>query len=64
MALDYAAEEFKADHEIFLEAVFQDPDAFHFVEDRQLLDSTFAPEAKQGFHILHISLLSGRSTVV
>eukprot|EP00971_Amphidinium_carterae_P107344 2126680-Amphidinium_carterae.1 len=45
-------------------AVKQTRLAIHFAADELLLDSTFAPEAKQGFHILHISMLSGRSTVV
>eukprot|EP00971_Amphidinium_carterae_P188188 3735329-Amphidinium_carterae.1 len=63
-ALGYAAEECNADRAIVLEAVGHDPDAIQYAVDELLLDSTLGPEAKRCWHILHISLLSGRSTGV
>eukprot|EP00971_Amphidinium_carterae_P243955 4844316-Amphidinium_carterae.1 len=63
-ALDYASEECKADHGIVLAAVQQCGMALGFAADELLLDSTFAPEAKQDWYILKVSMLSGRSTVV
>eukprot|EP00971_Amphidinium_carterae_P036430 716060-Amphidinium_carterae.1 len=66
-ALGYAAAEWKRDREIVLAAVQQSrgiPGVIKHAADELLLDSTFAPEAKSGWHILKVSLLSGRSTVV
>eukprot|EP00971_Amphidinium_carterae_P302134 6002522-Amphidinium_carterae.1 len=63
-ALAYAGEECKADREIAWTAVQEDPLSIGYAADELLLDSTFASEAKQDWYILHISLLSGRSTVV
>eukprot|EP00971_Amphidinium_carterae_P170830 3385612-Amphidinium_carterae.1 len=63
-ALKYAAEDCKADHEIVQAAVQQDRYAIQYAADELLLDVTFAPEAKRGFYMLKVSLLSGRSTVV
>eukprot|EP00971_Amphidinium_carterae_P275440 5465171-Amphidinium_carterae.1 len=63
-ALEYAAEECKADPEIVLAAVQQCWQGLQYAADGLLLDSTFAPEAKEMFYILKISMLSGRYTVV
>eukprot|EP00971_Amphidinium_carterae_P259014 5140343-Amphidinium_carterae.1 len=63
-ALYFAAKECQADREIGMAAVEAEPLAVQFASDELLLDSTFAPEAKQHWYILKVSLLSGRSTVV
>eukprot|EP00971_Amphidinium_carterae_P300397 5968671-Amphidinium_carterae.1 len=63
-ALRHAAEECTADREIVMAAVRHDPNFIRFAADELLLDSTFAPEAKRDLHILKVSMLSGRSTVV
>eukprot|EP00971_Amphidinium_carterae_P264842 5253318-Amphidinium_carterae.1 len=62
--LQLAVEECKADHQIVLAAVQQSGMALGLAADELLLDSTFAPEAKQDWHILKVSMLSSRSTVV
>eukprot|EP00971_Amphidinium_carterae_P274136 5440586-Amphidinium_carterae.1 len=61
-ALKFAAMECKADRGIVLAAAQQNPEALTFAAEELLLDSTFAPEAKQHFYMLQISMLSGRST--
>eukprot|EP00971_Amphidinium_carterae_P239137 4747430-Amphidinium_carterae.1 len=51
-ALQYAAEECKAEREKVLVAVQEDPHAIWYASEELLLDSTFAPEAKQCYYIL------------
>jgi len=63
-ALQFAAQECKADRAFVLAAAQHDPLAIHYASDELLLDHTFAPEAKQDWYILKVSMLSGRSTVV
>eukprot|EP00971_Amphidinium_carterae_P238149 4727922-Amphidinium_carterae.1 len=52
----------KCDREIVWAAVEKEARVLKFAADELLLDSTFAPEAKNGYYIVKISLLSGRST--
>jgi len=47
-----------------LAAVQQSRGAIHYASEELLLDGTFAPEAKEDYYIVKISLLSGRSAVV
>eukprot|EP00971_Amphidinium_carterae_P109745 2174031-Amphidinium_carterae.1 len=64
-ALQYATETLKSDSEVVLAAVQQHKDpAFRFAADCLLQDPTFATEAKRRFHLLKLTMLSGRSTVV
>eukprot|EP00971_Amphidinium_carterae_P061571 1218979-Amphidinium_carterae.1 len=64
-AVHFAAKECKAHRELMLAAVEAKPLAIQFVSDELMLDSTFAPEAKQERgYILKLSLLSGRSTAI
>eukprot|EP00971_Amphidinium_carterae_P148862 2951063-Amphidinium_carterae.1 len=63
-ALGCAAEEYKADRAVVLAAVMQNGYAMQFASDELLLESTFAPKAKQCYYILKVSMLSGRCTVV
>eukprot|EP00971_Amphidinium_carterae_P183703 3646640-Amphidinium_carterae.1 len=63
-ALNCSAEGCKADRAMVLAAVQQNPPAICSASDELLLDSTFAPKAKQPWYILKVSMLSGRSIVV
>eukprot|EP00971_Amphidinium_carterae_P320326 6367543-Amphidinium_carterae.1 len=63
-ALEHAADFFRADREVVLAAVQQDADALGLAADDLLEDPTFATEAKRGAHLLKLTMLSGRSTVV
>eukprot|EP00971_Amphidinium_carterae_P119006 2357570-Amphidinium_carterae.1 len=63
-ALSYATEALRADREVVQAAVQQEAAALRWVADEMLEDPSFAPEAKRKFHLLKVTLLSGRSTVV
>eukprot|EP00971_Amphidinium_carterae_P037856 744392-Amphidinium_carterae.1 len=63
-ALKYATEALRTDREIVLAAVQQDAAALLFAADAFLEDPSFATEAKRQFHLLKVTMLSGRSTVV
>eukprot|EP00971_Amphidinium_carterae_P336130 6472322-Amphidinium_carterae.1 len=62
-ALGAASMELRADRAIALAAVQETPRALIYVSDELLLDSTFAPEAKREWYILHVRVLSGRDVV-
>eukprot|EP00971_Amphidinium_carterae_P305741 6076190-Amphidinium_carterae.1 len=64
LSLRYATEAIMGDREIVLAAVQQEEIALHWVADDLLEDRTFATEAKRQFHLLKLTMLSGRSTVV
>jgi len=64
LALELAAEESKADRQIVLAAEQQNPRSIRHAADELLLDSTFAPEVKEWWYILKVSMLSGRTTAV
>eukprot|EP00971_Amphidinium_carterae_P120956 2396110-Amphidinium_carterae.1 len=64
MALKHAADSLKADRDVVLAAVQQDSDALPYAADYLLEDPSFATEAKREFHLLKVTMLSGRSTVV
>eukprot|EP00971_Amphidinium_carterae_P345055 6485787-Amphidinium_carterae.1 len=65
-ALEMASGELKADPAIVLAAIQQESyqPILEHAADELILDSTFAEEAKKKFHILKISMISGRSTAV
>eukprot|EP00971_Amphidinium_carterae_P133877 2652636-Amphidinium_carterae.1 len=62
--LRYASEALRADREVVQAAVQQHVNALEFAEDCLLEDPTFATEAKRFFHLIKLTMLSGRSTVV
>eukprot|EP00971_Amphidinium_carterae_P221643 4399697-Amphidinium_carterae.1 len=63
-ALQYAADCYRGDPEIVLAAVETNIFAFNHASEELLLDSSFAPEAKEACYILKISMLSGSHTYV
>eukprot|EP00971_Amphidinium_carterae_P230803 4580171-Amphidinium_carterae.1 len=63
-ALEFATEALRADREVVLAAVQENVDALEDAMAELLEDPTFAPEAKDEFYLLKITMLSGRSTVV
>eukprot|EP00971_Amphidinium_carterae_P048353 952856-Amphidinium_carterae.1 len=60
--LEWVPVRYRADREIVLAAVQQDPYALRYAAEELQQDGTFAPEAKQRWNILKVSMLSGRST--
>eukprot|EP00971_Amphidinium_carterae_P274563 5448202-Amphidinium_carterae.1 len=63
-ALQYATEALKADREVVLAAVQKNLNTLLFAVDDLLEDPSFVTETKRNFHLLKLTLLSGRSTVV
>eukprot|EP00971_Amphidinium_carterae_P261661 5191067-Amphidinium_carterae.1 len=60
----YATEALWSDREVVLTAVQQDAGALACAADDLLEDPSFATEAKKKFHLLKLTALSGRSTMV
>eukprot|EP00971_Amphidinium_carterae_P112089 2220206-Amphidinium_carterae.1 len=63
-SFEYASESLRSDREVVLAAVQRIPSTLIHAADCLLEDPTFATEAKRQFHLLKITMLSGRSTVV
>eukprot|EP00971_Amphidinium_carterae_P043145 848664-Amphidinium_carterae.1 len=63
-ALQYATEALRADPEVAQAAVQQEAEALRYAADDLLEDPSFATEAKKERHLLKLTMLSGRSTVV
>eukprot|EP00971_Amphidinium_carterae_P143831 2850278-Amphidinium_carterae.1 len=68
-ALQYATEALRADRDVVLTAVQGIPEGYHlaaldYAADCLLEDPTFAMEAKRNLHLIKLTMLSGRSTVV
>eukprot|EP00971_Amphidinium_carterae_P014903 294318-Amphidinium_carterae.1 len=63
-ALQYATEALRADREVVLLAVQPYPYVVQYAADCLLEDPTFATDAKRWHHLLKLTMLSGRSTVV
>eukprot|EP00971_Amphidinium_carterae_P071046 1404666-Amphidinium_carterae.1 len=64
LALQYASKTVRADREVVLTAVQQSQYALRHPADCLLEDPTFATETKRNwFHLLKLTMLSGRSTV-
>eukprot|EP00971_Amphidinium_carterae_P096270 1904943-Amphidinium_carterae.1 len=59
----YAAEALRADREVVQAAVQDNADALQWAADEMLEDPSFATAAKRNFHLLKLTMLSGRSTV-
>eukprot|EP00971_Amphidinium_carterae_P294251 5842367-Amphidinium_carterae.1 len=62
--LQYATEALRADREVVQAAVQQNEYTLRYAADALLEDPTFATKAKEEFHLLKLTMLSGRSTVV
>mmetsp|Transcript_62101 Transcript_62101/g.148118 ORF Transcript_62101/g.148118 Transcript_62101/m.148118 type:complete len:342 (-) Transcript_62101:232-1257(-) len=63
-ALIYADTELRSDRELATFAVDQDWERFDHAGDDLLMDETFAPEARVGFWIFKITMMSGNSVVI
>eukprot|EP00971_Amphidinium_carterae_P349467 6491033-Amphidinium_carterae.1 len=63
-ALQHATETLKSHRDVVLTALQRDARALQFAADDLLEDPTFATAVKRTLHLLKLTMLSGRSTVV